>query len=95
MTRLDALKIKSSTLPYEKVVKRLTEAEFDLVVEFIEDHDRLGHLEFEYAINRMHLDRKKPKHWAIIEELLAVCNTAAHGKNNRTMEVKFPDPEKM
>jgi hypothetical protein len=84
MTRLEALKVKSSTLPYSRIIARLSESEFDTVVAFIEDNDQLGHLEFEYAVNRMHLNvEEKPKKWAIIQEVLTVVNTMVHGKVRR------------
>lgn len=62
---------------YRRLVKRLTEAEFDMIVDFIDDNDGLGHLEFEYAVNRMFLHADKPKNWSIIQELLLLTNTAA------------------
>lgn len=79
MTRIEALKLKVKQYPYEKSAKKLSEADFDRVVEFIDDNDHLGHLEFEYAVNRMFLDKPKPKHFAIMQELLSVVNTAAKG----------------
>ena len=77
MNRIEALKSRCQQYPYAKSVTRLSESEFDLMVDFIDDNDDLGHLEFEYAVNRMFLDREKPKHWAIIQELLTVANTAS------------------
>lgn len=77
MTRLEALQIKCKQYPYQKSAKKMTEAEFDQIIEFIEDNDYLGHLEFEYAVNRMFLNQlTKPKNWVIMTELLTVCNTA-------------------
>lgn len=79
MTRLEALRDRCQRYPYQKNAKRLSEAEFDSMVEFLEENDHLGHLEFEYAVNRMFLDRPKAKNFAIIQELLSVANTAAKG----------------
>jgi hypothetical protein len=79
MTRLEALKLKVQQYPYQKNALKLSEAEFDEMVAFLEEKDDLGHLEFEYAVNRMFLDRPKPKHFAIVQELLSVANTAAKG----------------
>lgn len=81
MNRLDALKSRCQQYPYRKSAARLTEAEFDMLVAFIDDHDELGHLEFEYAVNRMFLNCSKPKNWTIIQELLTISNTAAKGKS--------------
>lgn len=77
--RLEALKNKVEQYPYQKPARRLSESEFDTVVQFIEDNEDLGHLDFEYAVNRMFLDGEKPKNFAIIQELLVVCNTAVFG----------------
>jgi hypothetical protein len=83
--RLEALTIRCSQLPYKKVANKLSEAEFDKMVAFLEDNDHLGHLEFEYAVNRMFLDKDKSKNWSIIQELLCVCNTAVHGKKGNIL----------
>jgi hypothetical protein len=80
MTRLEALRDRCQRYPYQKRAQRLTEAEFDSMVAFLEDHESLDHLEFEYAVNRMFLDKEKPQHWGIIMDLLIACNTAAHGR---------------
>lgn len=77
--RLQAFQDRIQRLPYSKVAQRLTEAEFDEIVDFIEDHHDLNHLDFEHEVNRMHLDRPKSKNWAIVQELLVVANTAARG----------------
>lgn len=83
MKRLDMLQEKCKQLPYNKLAKRLTEGEFDHLVTFIEDHEELGHLEFEYQVNRMFLDKAKPKNWAIIQELLVITNSAIHLKKRQ------------
>jgi hypothetical protein len=86
MTRLESLKDRVQQYPYKKSALKLTEAEFDEMVAFIEENDELGHLEFEYAVNRMFLSKKeKPKHAFIMMELLVVCNFAVHGRR-RTYE---------
>lgn len=66
-----------------KTYKRLSKEHITFCESFIKDNDHLGHLEFEYAINRMFLDKVKPysyKHIAIIQELLTCCNSAVHIK---------------
>lgn len=81
--RIEALKELSQQLPYKTLAERISEADFDRVVEFIEDNDGLGHLDFEYAINRMHLDvNPKPKNWAIVQDLLLAANTRVHLRRN-------------
>jgi hypothetical protein len=74
--RLQILKDRCKKYPYEKSAKKLSNLEFDLILKFIEKNDNLGYLEFEYAVNRMFLDREKPKNWPIIQELLVVANSA-------------------
>jgi hypothetical protein len=77
--RLEALKVKVQAYPFKRIALRLTEAEFDALVGFIEDNDHLGHLEFEYAANRMFLDKPKHKNSMIMQELAVVANSAAYG----------------
>lgn len=61
---------------YSKLLKKITESEFDTIVEFCEDHADLNQLEFEYAANRLFLGRERPKHFAIINEILVVVSYA-------------------
>lgn len=82
--RLKALEAFSQEIYYAKLMARLTEGEFDEMVEFIEDNDDLDHLAFEYKVNRMDLDsRPKDKKVAarrrIMQELLTCVNSRAHG----------------
>jgi len=79
MNRLDALLERSSRYPYVAKFNRLTEKEYELMVMFIHENDSLPHIDYEYAVNRMFLDREKPKNWTIIQELLTASNTAAKG----------------
>ncbi len=74
--RLDHFRLRvSSHVLYQRLARKLSEAEFDQCVEFIEDHAHLDYLEFEYAANRMFLDRKdKPKNWTVMQELIMVSN---------------------
>lgn len=59
-----------------RIYKRLTKNDLDLAIGFIEQAAEIGHLEFEYAVNRMFLDKPKPKHMAEIQELLTCANSA-------------------
>lgn len=66
----------------KKLAQAITEYEFDQVVEFIQDFEPLGHLPFEYAVNRWHIDDKnKPKNLFIMMEMLLSVNTRAYGVN--------------
>lgn len=61
---------------YAKLLKKISDAEFDMIVEFCEDNAHLNQLEFEFAANRMFLGRQRPKHFAIINEILVVVSYA-------------------
>lgn len=76
MTRIDYFRLRTAEhVLYKRLALKLSEAEFDQCVDFIEEHDHLDHLQFERKINRLFLDREhKPKNWTIIQELLMVAN---------------------
>lgn len=60
---------------YSRLCARLTEGERALIQEFIHNNDLLDKNEFESAINRLFIDKVKPKNWAVILEALSVVNT--------------------
>ncbi len=78
--RLTALQELCTAYHYKRMAQKLSTAEFDKMIEFVEDFDDLGHLEFEYAVNRMHVCKPRTKNWAVIEELLMACNARVHIK---------------
>ena len=55
---------------YSKVAKKLTETEFDIMVDFIDDYADKTSSEFKSLILRRFVDCDKPKNWNIIEDLL-------------------------
>lgn len=59
---------------YRRHALRLKEAELNQCVEFIELNDKLDHLQFEFAVNRMFLDLQKPRNWNLMIELLHMAN---------------------
>lgn len=61
---------------YSKLLKKIDESEFDTIVDFCEDYSDLNQLEFEYKANRLFLDRERPKHFAIINEILVILSYA-------------------
>lgn len=84
MNRIDVMQDFFLQGHYQKVSKKLTEAEFDLVVAFVEENESLGHLEFEYAVNRMFLNvANKPRNWVIVTEILMALNTRAKGNERK------------
>ena len=58
----------------KKPYARLSNKEIDVAKHFIKLHDSLDKGSFEHAVNRMFLDKPKPKHWTIILELLICSN---------------------
>ncbi len=56
--------------------KRLTDDELEFVGDFIHKLGQADKGQFELAVNRMFIDKPKPKHWAIIMELLSCANSA-------------------
>lgn len=60
-----------------KVYDRLSKSDIQICEEFIQSHDHLPKGEFEYAINRMFLDKpNKPKNYPMILEMLTCTNSA-------------------
>ncbi len=72
--RLTALKALSDHAWYGKVLKQMSEAEFDLVVELIEEHGDLDRNEWTVKINRLYLDQpNKPKRLSLLQDVLMAC----------------------
>lgn len=82
ITRKDTLKKMCSEPRYKKLAFRLSEIEFDRMVEWLEENDHLGHLEFEYAVNRMRIPtvEKHKKNLPVIQEILTCVNSRVHMK---------------
>lgn len=78
MNRVEALRELCEDFNGKRIAASLTEAEFDAVVEFIEDHDHLPYIEFEQRAVRWGLDDpKKPKNIFRMQELVVSANTRA------------------
>jgi hypothetical protein len=78
VSRVAALKEFTEGYHGRKLSSKLTKAETEYLVKFCEDHANLGHLEFEYAVNRAQLGTEsKPKHWALMAEILVSANSRA------------------
>jgi len=81
MKRFEYLKKRcSENSMFAKLEDKLSEAEFFDLIEFIENNEHLDALEFEYAANRMFLDKPKPKNWTAIMELALIANGVAKAK---------------
>lgn len=60
-----------------RVFRRLTQQELELARSFLLTHAGADAGTFEMLVNRMFLDRPKPKHHTIIMELLVCANSAS------------------
>jgi len=60
----------------KKVYGRLSQNDILMAVEFIGLNDELNKLDFEFKINRMFLDKQRPKNYKEILELLTCANSA-------------------
>lgn len=75
MDRLERFKSFSLHPMLKKIFTRLTPVEEIICEKFIVDNESLNKANFEYAVNRMFLDRPKTKHWKEIVELLTCSNS--------------------
>lgn len=57
---------------YQRLVKKLTQEEVEIIHQFCKTHQDKNALEFEYAGNRLYLCRPRTKNFAIVNELLTV-----------------------
>ena len=64
---------------YGVLVARLKQNERDMVELFFEQHENKNCDEFIYIVNRMFIDKVKPKNWALIMELLTVLKQRNKG----------------
>lgn len=66
-----------STHPWlKRVVAKLSAADRATALHFVYANGDMDKGRFEFAINRMFLDKPKPKNWTAILELLTCANAA-------------------
>lgn len=75
MTRLELFKSYSKHPWLSRVYARLKLNEITLIEDFINENNLLNKHDFEIKINRMFIDKTKPKKWKEILELLICCNS--------------------
>lgn len=67
---------------YKKLLAKLKQPQLIEMEQFLVQHDHLGHIEFEQAVNRMYLDKhlspKEMKSSGIVQELLISANSAVY-----------------
>jgi len=74
MSRLEKLNSFETHAWLKKVYKKLNPSTLAIAQTFIAMNDHLSKDDFEKAVNRMFLDKPKPKNYECILELLANCN---------------------
>lgn len=60
---------------FGRIFKKINSNDILFAESFIEKNEPLNKGEFEFAVNRLFLDRAKPKAWKEIVELLTCCNS--------------------
>lgn len=75
MNRLEKFDSFASHAWLSKAFKKLKKDEITLARAFITENDALDKGAFELKVNRMFLDRSKPKNFTVILELLTCCNS--------------------
>lgn len=85
MSRMELFKTLESDAWFHRLWKRLKPAEIAICEEFIRSHDHLGIGAFEMAVNRMFIDKAKPKNYPIILELLTITNSKLSNLNKAAL----------
>lgn len=57
-----------------RIYNKLSTSEIDFAVNFIKTNDALSKSEFEFKVNRVFINKEKPKRWKEISELLVCSN---------------------
>jgi hypothetical protein len=73
MRKNELLKLKDHAW-FGRVYEKMSPVDLEMCFEFIEKNDHLEKGEFEMAVNRMFIDKEKPKKCAIIMEMLTTAN---------------------
>lgn len=63
---------------YKKATNRFKDSEWNIIYQFAIKFEDKDLNEFEALINRMYLDKEKPKHLGLIQEVLSVFNKMRH-----------------
>lgn len=85
-SRLEALRTLSSDPWYKKQLRKISETEFDQIVEFIEDQGESNFDEYAMECRRIHLDGKveRTKNWTIVQEICEVVGSIQNRKERRS-----------
>lgn len=74
MKRLEAFRSLEQHPWSSRIFKKLKENDVNFCISFIEKNNGLNKLDFEYAVNRIFIDKEKTKNWKIISEILISTN---------------------
>lgn len=74
VSRLDKFNALKDHAWFSRSFKKLTQGELELARQFIAKNDGLDRANFEYAVNRMFLDRPKSKNFTVILDLVMAAN---------------------
>lgn len=77
MTRLEKFRNLGKHPWFQRLISRLTRKEVLLAEGFLIENEALNRNDFDFKMNRLFLDKEKPRNWAIILELLMISNTEA------------------
>jgi hypothetical protein len=58
-----------------RLYMRLTALELNIAHSFIKEHSEASKNDFDRAVNRLFINRDKPRHWLEIMELLSCCSS--------------------
>ncbi|OQB05794.1 MAG: hypothetical protein BWY19_00819 [bacterium ADurb.Bin212] len=76
MSRIDYFNTLKKDPYYSRLCPKLKPSDIDAILSFISHNDALGYSEFEERLNRLYIDKEKPKNWKLILEILMISNRA-------------------
>lgn len=85
MTRLHIFRELKNDAFFGKFFKKLSTEEIRICEEFIANNSQ-SVSDFEYALNRLFLDKEKPRHWKEILELLLSANIRFRHLTQKTLK---------
>lgn len=71
--RLDIFNSYKEHAWYGKLYNKLSVGDIKIAETFLNENELLDNIKYDLAVNRLFLDKEKPKNWKIITELLSGC----------------------
>lgn len=72
--RLTKFKNLTNHPHYSRLMNRLNLQDMELITRFITSNGDIDKSTFEFRLNRLFLDKPKPKNWSLILEFLMISN---------------------